>query len=101
MGVSWASADIAADTLRGKYPQVEMKLFTTFLNNDARDELLEICPQSGFSEIWIADPTEVEAYGSVELFGLLPIEFWAATRIILAASHTDKPLVYTISQQAY
>ena len=45
------------------------------LKDDTREELMEICQQSGFSEIWISDHTEVEAYGSVELFGLFPSEY--------------------------
>jgi hypothetical protein len=57
-------------------PDCPISEIKTFLNDDVRDELLEICQQSGFSEIWIADHTEVEAYGSIELFGLFPIEFW-------------------------
>ena len=32
--------------------------------------------ESGFTEIWIADHTEVEAYGSIELFGLVPKKWW-------------------------
>jgi hypothetical protein len=51
-----------------------------FFSGDSREELLEICQTSGFSEIWIADHTEVEAYGSIELFGLFPIEFWGRHR---------------------
>lgn len=47
-----------------------------FLDEDLLEELIETCQQSGFSEIWIADHTEVEAYGSIELFGLFPSEFW-------------------------
>ena len=48
----------------------------TYLNDDTQEDLLEICQQSGFSEVWIADHTEVEAYGSIELYGLFPIAFW-------------------------
>jgi hypothetical protein len=50
--------------------------FAAFLDTDSQEELQEICQQSGFSEIWFADHTEVEAYGSIELFGLFPKEFW-------------------------
>lgn len=57
-------------------PDCPITEIETFLNDDTREELLEICQQSGFSEIWIADHTEVEAYGSIELYGLFPIEFW-------------------------
>ena len=57
-------------------PDCPITEIETFLNDDTREELLEICQQSGFSEIWLADHTEVEAYGSIELFGLFPIEFW-------------------------
>ena len=57
-------------------PDCPITEIETFLNDDMREELLEICQQSGFSEVWIADHTEVEAYGSIELFGLFPIEFW-------------------------
>lgn len=32
--------------------------------------------ESGFTEIWIADHTEVDAYGSIELFGLVPKRWW-------------------------
>ena len=32
--------------------------------------------ESGFTEIWIADHTEVEAYGNIELFGLVPKKWW-------------------------
>jgi hypothetical protein len=57
-------------------PDCPITEIETFLNDDARDELLGISHQSGFSEIWIADHTEVEVFGNVELFGLFPIEFW-------------------------
>jgi hypothetical protein len=30
----------------------------------------------GFVEIWVADYSELEAYGTIELFGLYPQEFW-------------------------
>jgi len=30
----------------------------------------------GFAEIWLADYTDVEAYGSIELFGLSPRKWW-------------------------
>jgi hypothetical protein len=30
----------------------------------------------GFVEIWVADYSELEAYGTIELFGLYPPEFW-------------------------
>ena len=32
--------------------------------------------ENGFLEIWLADYTDVEAYGDVELFGLKPLEWW-------------------------
>ena len=32
--------------------------------------------ESGFTEIWIADHTEGEAYPSIELFGLVPKKWW-------------------------
>lgn len=30
----------------------------------------------GFSEIWIADYTGLDAYGDIELFGLCPLKWW-------------------------
>jgi hypothetical protein len=57
-------------------PDCPITEIETFLNDDSREELQEICQQSGFSEIWFADHTEVEAYGYIELFGLFPLEFW-------------------------
>ncbi len=30
----------------------------------------------GFSEIWIADYTGLDAYGDIELFGLSPLKWW-------------------------
>ena len=47
-------------------PDCPITEIETFLNDDTREELLEICQQSGFSEIWLADHTEVEAHGSIE-----------------------------------
>ena len=32
--------------------------------------------ESGFTEVWISDHTDVEAYGTVELFGLVPKKWW-------------------------
>ena len=32
--------------------------------------------ESGFSEIWIADHTETDAYGTIDLFGLVPRKWW-------------------------
>jgi hypothetical protein len=32
--------------------------------------------ESGFTEIWIADHTAVDAYGDIELFGLVPKRWW-------------------------
>ncbi len=36
------------------------------------------CEQSGFTEIWVADHTETDAYGTIELFGIAPKEFFKA-----------------------
>jgi len=41
-----------------------------------REEILLVCKESGFSEVWIADHTEAEAYGTIELFCLWPEEGW-------------------------
>lgn len=30
----------------------------------------------GFTEIWLADYTELDAYGDIELFGLYPAKWW-------------------------
>ena len=55
-------------------PDCPISEMEKYLDNDTREELAETCAESGFSEIWIADHTEVEAYGNIELFGLLPVE---------------------------
>ena len=43
-----------------------------FLPDDFQD--------NGFEEIWIADHTEIEEYGEIELFGLKPLNFWGHHR---------------------
>jgi hypothetical protein len=43
--------------------------------------------ESGFTEIWIADHTQVEAYGCVDLFCLAPKELWG----YYAGSDIGKP----------
>lgn len=43
-----------------------------FLTDDIRDDFSGY----GFVEIWLADYTEIEAYGDVELFGLFPAKWW-------------------------
>lgn len=35
---------------------------------------------NGFKEIWIADFTEMEEYGEIELFGLKPLTYWGHHR---------------------
>jgi hypothetical protein len=32
--------------------------------------------ETGFSEIWLADHSGMEAFGSIELFGLVPAKWW-------------------------
>jgi len=48
-------------------PIAEMKIF---FDEDIEND----CRESGFSEVWIADHTEVDAYGTIELFCLWPRE---------------------------
>ena len=55
-------------------PDCPISEIEKFLVGDLLEELTETCQQSGFSEIWIADFTEIDAYSSIELFGLLPAE---------------------------
>jgi len=50
-------------------PVAEMEFF---LDESVRSDLEE----NGFSEIWIADHTETEAYGTIELFGITPGKWW-------------------------
>ena len=47
-----------------------------YLDAAMETELLAECKRSGFSEVWIADHTETEEYGTVELFGLFPEKYW-------------------------
>lgn len=45
--------------------------------SDLADVLIsEDFQDNGFQEIWIADHTEIEEYGEVELFGLKPLTYW-------------------------
>jgi hypothetical protein len=55
-------------------PDCPISKIEKFLDEASLEELMETCHQSGFSEIWIAGHTEVDAYGNIELFGLLPVE---------------------------
>jgi len=57
-------------------PDCPISEMENYLGNGMREELVQTCDESGFSEIWIADHTEVEAYGNIELFGLFPAEYW-------------------------
>jgi hypothetical protein len=57
-------------------PDCPISEIESSLNKHMRKEVLEACVQSGFSEVWFADHTKTEAFGSVELFGLFPEEFW-------------------------
>jgi hypothetical protein len=40
------------------------------------DGLEEDFRSHGFSEIWLADYSGLEAYGDIELFGLFPAKWW-------------------------
>jgi hypothetical protein len=53
-------------------PDCPISDFEYFLDKSLQPEFQE----SGFSEIWIADHTELEAYGTIELFGLVPDTWW-------------------------
>ncbi|HIJ53225.1 MAG TPA: hypothetical protein HPP66_08735 [Planctomycetes bacterium] len=44
------------------------------------DDIREDFSGYGFVEIWLADYTEIEAYGDVELFGLVPSKWWGYHR---------------------
>ena len=44
------------------------------------DDIREDFSGYGFVEIWLADYTEIEAYGDVELFGLIPAKWWGYHR---------------------
>ncbi len=44
----------------------------SFLTDDIREDFSGY----GFVEIWLADYTGIEAYGDVELFGLVPAKRW-------------------------
>lgn len=39
------------------------------------DDLVAECAATGFSEIWLADYTKLEAFGTVQLYGLKPEKF--------------------------
>lgn len=47
-----------------------------FITDDMRKDFLGY----GFIEVWLADYTEIEAYGDVELFGLVPAKWWGYHR---------------------
>jgi hypothetical protein len=57
-------------------PDCPISEIENLLDKDMRKEVLETCVQSRFSEVWVADHTETEAFGRVELFGLFPEEYW-------------------------
>jgi hypothetical protein len=42
----------------------------------AFDELQSDFTSHGFSEVWLADYSGMEAYGDIELFGLFPSQLW-------------------------
>ncbi len=42
----------------------------------ALDGLQEYFTPHGFSEVWVADYTGMDGYGSVELYGLYPARYW-------------------------
>jgi len=42
----------------------------------ALDDLQEDFKSHGFSEVWIADYSGLEAYGDIELYDLFPTEWW-------------------------
>lgn len=46
------------------------------LRNVFDDSLKKDFESYGFSEIWIADYTALDAYGDIELFGLYPSKWW-------------------------
>lgn len=49
--------------------------------SDLADVLIpEDYQENGFEEIWIADHTEIEEYGQIELFGLKPLKYWGHHR---------------------
>lgn len=43
-----------------------------FLTDDLKNDFAD----NGFVEIWLADYTGIDAYKDIELFGLLPSEWW-------------------------
>jgi len=43
-----------------------------FLTDDIRNDFAAY----GFLEIWLGDYTGIEAYGDIELFGLVPAKYW-------------------------
>ncbi len=40
------------------------------------DLLAEDVDPHGFIEVWVADYTDLDAYGDIELFGLYPLRWW-------------------------
>jgi hypothetical protein len=40
--------------------------------------LAEDFQDNGFEEIWIADHTDIEEYGEIELFGIKPLKYWGS-----------------------
>jgi hypothetical protein len=45
-----------------------------------RDVGLDLLPEDvdphGFIEVWVADYTDLDAYGDIELFGIWPLQWW-------------------------
>lgn len=52
------------------------------------DGLQEEFKDHGFEEIWIADFSELDAYGTIELYGLFPLANWGIHK---RSNHDSKP----------
>ncbi len=64
---NWTETILVLQLMDSRLSEIE-----TMLDKNLQDDFAA----TGFSEIWLADYTGLDAYGDIELFGLYPSKWW-------------------------